>query len=69
MPVAIVTLTTPSLGALKIMRMSTPSLTNQMDSYDGTKDPDEHIERIEVVLTYRSVRGAIKCKLFVTILR
>jgi len=41
----------------------------QMDSYDGTSDPDEHIENIEVVLTYRSVRGAVKCKLFVTTLR
>lgn len=43
--------------------------TPQMDSYDGTSDPDEHIENIEVVLTYRSVRGAVKCKLFVTTLR
>ena len=40
-----------------------------MDSYDGTSDRDEHIENIEVVLTYRSVRGAIKCKLFITTLR
>jgi len=41
----------------------------QMDSYDGTTDPDEHIENIEVVLTYRSVHVAVKCKLFVTTLR
>jgi len=41
----------------------------QMDSYDGTTDLDEYIENIEVVLTYRSVRSAIKCKLFVTTLR
>jgi hypothetical protein len=40
-----------------------------MDSYDGTSNLDEHIENIEVVLMYRSVRGAIKCKLFVTTLR
>jgi hypothetical protein len=40
-----------------------------MDSYDGTTDPDEHIENIETVLTYRSVQGAVKCKLFVTTLR
>jgi hypothetical protein len=40
-----------------------------MDSYDGTIDPDEHIEYIEAVLTYRSVQGALKCKLFVTTLR
>jgi len=24
----------------------------QMDSYEGTTDPDEHIENIEAVLTY-----------------
>jgi len=29
----------------------------QMDSYDGTTNPDEHIE---AVLTYRSVQGAVK---------
>jgi hypothetical protein len=40
-----------------------------MNSYDRTTDPDEHIENIEAVLTYRSVRGAVKCKLFVTTLR
>jgi len=40
-----------------------------MDSYDGTIDLDEHIENIEVVLTYRSIRGAEKCMLFVTTLR
>jgi len=32
----------------------------QMDSYDGTIDPDEHIENIEATLTYRSVQGAVK---------
>ena len=41
----------------------------QMDSYDGTTDPDERIENIEAVLTYQSVQGAVKCKLFVTTLR
>jgi len=40
-----------------------------MDSNDGTSDPDEHIENIEAVLTYRLVRGEVKCKLFVTTLR
>jgi len=40
-----------------------------MDSYDGTSDPDKLIENIEAVLTYRSVRGAVKCKLFVTTLQ
>jgi hypothetical protein len=37
-----------------------------MDTYDGTTDPDDHIENIEVVLNYR---GSIKCKLFSTTLR
>jgi len=40
-----------------------------MNSYDGTTDLDEQIENIEAVLTYRSVQGAVKCKLFVTTLR
>ena len=40
-----------------------------MDSYDGTTDMDEHIKNIEAVLTYRSVQGVVKCKLFVTTLR
>jgi len=40
-----------------------------MDSYDRTTDQDEHMENIEVVLTYRSVRDVVKCKLFVTTLR
>ena len=40
-----------------------------MDSYERTIDPNEHIENIEAVLTYRSVKGAVKCKLFVTTLR
>jgi len=38
----------------------------QMDSYDGTTDPDEHID---VVLSYKSVRGTVKCKLFITTLQ
>jgi len=40
-----------------------------MDSYDGTTDPDEHIENIEAFFTYRSMQSAVKCKLFVTTLR
>ena len=32
-------------------------------------DPDKHIENIEVVITYCSVSGAVKCKFFVTTLR
>jgi len=41
----------------------------QIYLYDEATDTDEHIENIEVVLTYRSVQGAVKCKLFVTTLR
>jgi len=37
-----------------------------MDSYDETTDPNEHIEKIKVVLTYKELRGVIKCKLFVS---
>jgi hypothetical protein len=40
-----------------------------MDSYDETTDLDEYIENIEAVLTYKSVQGAVKFKLFVTTLR
>ena len=40
-----------------------------MGTYDGTTDPDEHIENIDVLLDYRGVRGAIKCLLFPTTLR
>ena len=40
-----------------------------MDSYNRMTGPNEHIENIEVVLTYRSVQGEVKCKLFVTELR
>ena len=42
---------------------------SQMDSYDGTTDPDEQIENIDAVLRYRSVQSAVKCKVFVTSLR
>jgi hypothetical protein len=40
-----------------------------MDTYDGTTDPDDHIENIKVVFDYRGVRGSIKCKLYSTKLR
>jgi len=46
MPEAIVTLTFPSCELEKLP---------QMDSYNGTTDPDKHTENIEAVLTYRSV--------------
>ncbi|MCI61626.1 hypothetical protein A2U01_0082883, partial [Trifolium medium] len=28
-----------------------------MDTYDGSADPDDHIENIEVVLDYRGAQG------------
>jgi len=37
-----------------------------MDSYNGKTNPDEHIKNIEAGLTYRSVQGTVKWKLFVT---
>ncbi|MCI69474.1 hypothetical protein A2U01_0090736, partial [Trifolium medium] len=40
-----------------------------MNIYDGSTDPVDHIENIEVILKYRNVRGSIKCKLFPTTLR
>ena len=40
-----------------------------LGQYDGTTDPDEHIENIDALLDYRGVRGAIKCRLFPTTLR
>ncbi|MCI50962.1 hypothetical protein A2U01_0072206, partial [Trifolium medium] len=40
----------------------------QLGTYDGLTDPDEHIENIDVMLKYRGVKGAIKCKLFPTTL-
>ncbi|MCI51153.1 hypothetical protein A2U01_0072397, partial [Trifolium medium] len=41
----------------------------QLGTYDGLTDPDEYIENINVLLNYRQVHGAIKCKLFPTTLR
>ncbi|MCI74578.1 hypothetical protein A2U01_0095842, partial [Trifolium medium] len=38
-------------------------------TYNGLTDPGEHIENIDVLLNYRQLRGAIKCKLFQTTLR
>ena len=40
-----------------------------LGTYDGTHDPDEHIENIDALLDYRGVRGAIKCRLFPTTLK
>ncbi|GAU32292.1 hypothetical protein TSUD_63090 [Trifolium subterraneum] len=35
-----------------------------LDKYNGTTDPDEHIQSVETALDYRNLRGSIKCKLF-----
>ncbi|GAU51366.1 hypothetical protein TSUD_134070 [Trifolium subterraneum] len=35
-----------------------------LDKYDGTTDPDEHIQSVETAFDYRNLRGSIKCKLF-----
>ncbi|MCI90472.1 hypothetical protein A2U01_0111764, partial [Trifolium medium] len=40
-----------------------------LDTFDGSTDPNDHIENIEAVLDYRGVQGSIKCKLFPTTLR
>ncbi|WJX38432.1 hypothetical protein P8452_26098 [Trifolium repens] len=38
---------------------------SKLEVYDGTRDPDEDIEHIDIVLDYYSAIGAVKCKLFV----
>ncbi|XP_058785358.1 uncharacterized protein LOC131660196 [Vicia villosa] len=40
-----------------------------LGTYDGTTDPNEHIENIDALLDYRGVSGVIKCWLFPTTLR
>ncbi|GAU51957.1 hypothetical protein TSUD_417430 [Trifolium subterraneum] len=35
-----------------------------LDKYDGTTDPDEHVQSVETALDYRNLRRSIKCKLF-----
>jgi hypothetical protein len=40
-----------------------------METYDGSTNPDDHIENIEVVLDCKGVHGSIKCKLFPSTLR
>ncbi|GAU42711.1 hypothetical protein TSUD_382470 [Trifolium subterraneum] len=35
-----------------------------LDKYDGTTDPNEHVQSVETALDYRNLRGSIKCKLF-----
>lgn len=38
-------------------------------TYDGTTNPDEHMEHIDTVLDYHQAQGAVKCKLFVLTLK
>ncbi|MCI45454.1 hypothetical protein A2U01_0066693, partial [Trifolium medium] len=40
-----------------------------LETYDGQSDPDEHIDNINVILDFCMVSGAIRCRLFSTILR
>ncbi|GAU27977.1 hypothetical protein TSUD_373720 [Trifolium subterraneum] len=35
-----------------------------LDKYDGTTNPDEHVQSVGIALDYRNLRGSIKCKLF-----
>ncbi|KAK2455577.1 hypothetical protein QL285_003015 [Trifolium repens] len=62
------------LGPLseRVMRVPLPLGLEKlpaMDTYDGSTDPDDHLENIEAVLEWRRVRGAVKCKIFSTTLR
>jgi hypothetical protein len=41
----------------------------KLETYDGTTDPDEHLEHIDIVLDYYQARGATKCRLFVLTLK
>ncbi|MCI47080.1 hypothetical protein A2U01_0068321, partial [Trifolium medium] len=41
----------------------------KLEIYDGSTDPDEHVEHIDTVLDYYQARGPIKCKLFVLTLK
>ncbi|MCH80822.1 hypothetical protein A2U01_0001596 [Trifolium medium] len=43
--------------------------TTPLETYDGTKDPDEHLEHIDTILDYYQAPGAIKCRLFVLTLK
>ncbi|MCI38105.1 hypothetical protein A2U01_0059333, partial [Trifolium medium] len=40
-----------------------------LGTYDGQTVPDEHIHNINVILDFRMVSGAIRCRLFPTTLR
>ncbi|MCI70053.1 hypothetical protein A2U01_0091316, partial [Trifolium medium] len=38
-------------------------------TYDGQTDPDDHVDNINVILDFRRVSGAIRCRIFPTTLR
>jgi len=40
-----------------------------LEFYDGTGDPDEHVEHIDIVLNYHQGQEAVKCKLSVLSLK
>jgi uncharacterized protein with von Willebrand factor type A (vWA) domain len=40
-----------------------------LETYDGTTNPDEHVEHLDTVLDYHQVPGVVKCKLFVLTLK
>ncbi|MCI46252.1 hypothetical protein A2U01_0067492, partial [Trifolium medium] len=41
----------------------------KLETYDGSTDPDEHVEHIDTILDYFQARRPIKCKLFVLTLK
>ncbi|MCH83117.1 hypothetical protein A2U01_0003932 [Trifolium medium] len=41
----------------------------KLETYNGTGDPDEHVEHIDTILDYHGARGGVKCKLFVLTLK
>jgi hypothetical protein len=41
----------------------------KLETYDGTTDPDKHLEHIDIVLDYYQAQETIKCKLFVLTLK
>ncbi|MCH81098.1 hypothetical protein A2U01_0001877 [Trifolium medium] len=38
----------------------------KLETYDGSADPDEHVEHIDTVLDYYQALGPIKCKLLIS---
>jgi len=40
-----------------------------LETYDGTANPDEHVEHLDTVLDYHCARGVVKYKLFVLMMK